>query len=240
MNILAIETTERIGSVAAMRDGQLLCQRDLTPTQRSAQSLAPAVKALWAEVGWQAADVDLLAVTVGPGSFTGLRIGVTTAKTLAFCCKAEIIGIDTLETIAAAAPPEVDRLEVAIDAQRNEVVVQSFHRGDDGWFVPSQDSARLVDIDIWLGNLQPGTAVSGPILKKLTGRLPKTATTLPPQQSRPTAANVARLAARHHAAGRRDDVFKLVPVYSRKSAAEEKCEQNLNSRTNARKSSDTQ
>ncbi len=225
MNILAIETTERIGGVAAMVDSELLCQRDLDPVQRSAQSLAPAVKALWAEVGWQPSDVDLLAVTVGPGSFTGLRIGVTTAKTLAFCCGAEILGIDTLETIAAAAPSDVERLEVAIDAQRNEVVMQTFHRGDDEWFVPDLEPARLIDIDDWLENLQPDTVISGPILKKLVDRLPKGVTALPPELCRPTAANVARLAARHYAAGRRDDVWKLVPVYSRKSAAEEKWEE---------------
>ncbi len=225
MNILAIETTERIGGVAAMRGGQLLCQRDLNPSQRSAQSLAPAVKALWAEVGWQAHDVDLVALTVGPGSFTGVRIGVTTAKTLAFCCEAEILGIDTLETIAAAAPPDIDRLEVAIDAQRNEVVMRKFHRGGDGWFVPDQEPARLIDIDVWLDNLQGGTIISGPILKKLADRLPKAVTALPPKLCRPTAANVARLAARHYAAGRRDDLWKLLPVYSRKSAAEEQWEE---------------
>ena len=225
MKILAIETTERIGGVAAMVGGELLCQRELDPSQRSAQSLAPAVKALWADVGWQAGDVDLVAVTVGPGSFTGVRIGVTTAKTLAFCCGAEILGIDTLETIAAAAPPDVERLEVAIDAQRNEVVVQKFHRGGNGWFMPDEDEARLIDIDVWLDNLQPGTVISGPILKKLAGRLPKSITVLPPELCRPTAANVARLAARQYAAGRRDDLWKLVPVYSRRSAAEEKWEE---------------
>lgn len=224
MNILAIETTERIGTVAAMRDGEILCERELEPTQRSAQSLAPAVKALWAEVGWQPSDVDLLAVTVGPGSFTGLRVGIATAKTLAYCCGAEILGIDTLETIAAAAPSDVDRLEVAIDAQRNEVVMQRFRRGEDGWFVADADDAasHLIDIDDWLDNLRPGSVLSGPILKKLAERLPEGVTALPPEQARPTAGNVARLAQRDYGAGRRDDVWKLVPVYSRQSAAEEK------------------
>ncbi|MBN2295400.1 MAG: tRNA (adenosine(37)-N6)-threonylcarbamoyltransferase complex dimerization subunit type 1 TsaB [Pirellulales bacterium] len=222
MNILAIETTERIGSVAAMSEGQLLCELGLDPSQRSAQSLAPAVKSLLSEVDWQPGNIDLVAVTVGPGSFTGLRVGIATAKTLAFCCEAEILGINTLEAIAAAAPSDVDQLEVVVDAQRNEVVVQKFRRGEDGWFTPEQDPARLVDIDDWLEGLAPGTVISGPILKRLANRLPQTVIPLPPEQSHPTAANIARLAARHHAAGRRDDVWKLVPVYSRQSAAEEK------------------
>ena len=237
MKILAIETTERIGTVAAMCDGVLVCHRDLDHDQRkrSAQSLAPGIKALWDEAGWRPADVDLVAVTIGPGSFTGLRIGVTTAKTLAFCLGAEILGIDTLETIAAAAPVDVERLTVAIDAQRNEAVVQSFQRDSDGWMTPTLDAdtglpkpAQLVDIDDWLKNLSPGavssgpTVLSGPILKKFSGRLPQGVSALAPELWRPTAASVARLAARHHAAGRRDDVWRLVPVYSRQSAAEEK------------------
>lgn len=235
MKILAIETTERIGTVAAMCDGTLMYRRELDHVQRSAQSLAPGIKALWAEAGWQPTDVDLVAVTVGPGSFTGVRIGVTTAKTLAFCCGAEILGIDTLETIAAAAPPDVERLTVAIDAQRNEVVMQSFRRDSDGWMTPALDAdggspkpAQLVDIDDWLKNLSPGasssgpTVLSGPILKKFSDRLPEGVIALAPELWRPTADNVARLAARHYTAGRRDDVWKLVPVYSRQSAAEEK------------------
>ena len=229
MKILAIETTERIGTLAAMCDGTIIRSRELDRSQRSAQSLAPGIKALWAEVGWKPADVDLVAVTLGPGSFTGLRIGVATAKTLAFCCEAEILGIDTLETIAAAAPAEVERITTIIDAQRNEVVMQSFRRGDDGWMAPVLDAsagkpvaAQLVDIDDWLKELPCGTIVSGPILKKFAADLPDGIEALPPELWRPTADNVARLAAHHAAAGRRDDVWKLVPVYSRHSAAEEK------------------
>ena len=229
MKILAIETTERIGTVAAMCDGAIVCRRDLDHAQRSAQSLAPGIKAIWDEAGWQPTDVDLVAVTIGPGSFTGLRIGVTTAKTLAFCLDAEILGIDTLETIAAAAPADVEHLTVAIDAQRNEVVVQSFQRDVDGWMAPTLDAdtgspkpAQLIDIDDWLENLSPDTVLSGPILKKFSDRLPQGISALAPELWRPTAEGVARLAARHYAAGRRDDVWRLVPVYSRQSAAEEK------------------
>ena len=229
MKILAIETTERIGTVAAMCDGTIVCRRELDHAQRSAQSLAPGIKALWDEAGWQPSDVDLVAVTIGPGSFTGVRIGVTTAKTLAFCLGAEILGIDTLETIAAAAPADVERLTVVIDAQRNEVVMKSFQRDGDGWMVPALDAdnaspmpARLVDIDDWLKGLPPDTVLSGPILKKLSGRLPQGVSALPAEFWRPTADNVARLADRHYAAGRRDDLWRLLPVYSRQSAAEEK------------------
>lgn len=220
MKILAIETTDPLGGVAAMCDGEIVAARDLDPAQRNAQSLAPAIKMLLADIAWRSSDVDLVAVSLGPGSFTGLRVGVTTAKTLAFTCGAEIMGVGTLETIAAAAPAGVERLTVAIDAQRNELVVQTFQMQQ------AASPFQLIDAELWLSTLAPGDFVAGPVLKKLLPLLPAGVTALPPDCWRATAANVARLAARDYALGRRDDLWKLLPIYSRKSAAEEKWEKN--------------
>ena len=132
MRILALETTEAVGTVAAMCDGKLLTELTLEPTLRSAQSLAPAMKALLERVGWHATDVDLVAVTVGPGSFTGLRVGVTAAKTFAYAAQADVLGLDTLEVIAAGVPEDIDLISTAVDAQRGDVVAALFTRGDDG------------------------------------------------------------------------------------------------------------
>ncbi len=224
MNILALETTERIGSVAAMSDGKLLLELNLDPRQQSAQSLAPGMRALLEKVGWRPADVDLVATTVGPGSFTGLRVGVTAAKSFAYSIQADILGVDTLEAIAARAPAHVQTLRVAVDAQRGQVVAGAFRRGEDGWFHPA-GSATLVDVDAWLDGLPAGACVTGPILRKVADRAPRHVTVLDPQYWAPTAGAVARLAARLHAAGQRDDVWTLVPRYSRRSAAEETWEQ---------------
>lgn len=221
MNILAIETTEPLGSVAALSDANLLCQLKLHPEKRSAQSLAPAVKGLLERVGWRPADVALVAVTAGPGSFTGLRVGVTTAKTLAYCVGAGILGIDTLEAIAEGAPADVERLSVAVDAQRGQVVAGWFHRGSDGFFAADEPS-RLMDAEAWLAGLAADVAVAGPVLEQLADRVPAHLRVLDRQFWHPTAAAVGRLAWRRHAAGFSDDVWSLVPRYSRPSAAEEK------------------
>ena len=122
MKILAIETTDPVGSVAAMTDGKLLLEIELNSQQRSAQSLAPAMKTLMDRVGWKPADMQLVALTIGPGSFTGLRVGLAMAKTFAYAVGAEIMGINTLETIAEAAPENVSALTAAIDAQRGDIV----------------------------------------------------------------------------------------------------------------------
>jgi len=104
------------------------------------------------------------------------------------------------------------------------VVARSFHRGPDGCFLPA-DTAALIDVDAWLQGLAPGAVVTGPVLRKLADRVPSGVMVLDQRYWSPTAGNVARLAARLYAAGRRDDIWSLVPHYSRRAAAEEKWEQ---------------
>jgi tRNA threonylcarbamoyladenosine biosynthesis protein TsaB len=222
MRILALETTDPAGGVAAMLDGNMLAELDLCQNQRSAQSLAPAMLELFNQVGWAPQAVQLVAVSVGPGSFTGLRVGVTAAKVFAYAVGANVLGIDTLEAIAAAAPSDVSELSVAMDAQRGELVVRPFARRADGWIEPT-DAQKLVDANAWLNQLPPGSVVTGPVLARLANRMPPHVRVLDPTCWRPRAAMVARLAAHHHSLGRRDDVWKLVPHYFRRSAAEEKC-----------------
>ena len=120
-------------------------------------------------------------------------------------------------------PAEIASLSALVDAQRGEVAAQPFRRGAEGWMEPAGPQ-ELLPIDAWLAGLTPGTAVAGPILEKLAHRLPNGVLVLDAQYWRPRAAGVARLASRLFAAGRCDDVWSLVPRYSRRSAAEEKRE----------------
>ncbi len=221
MRILALETTETIGGVAAACDGNLLAELQLNPRQRSAAALAPAMRELLKTVGWRPGDVQLVAVTVGPGSFTGLRVGVTTAKTFAYAVGAQVLGVDTLQVIAAGVPAETPVVSAAMDAQRGDVVAQRFCRNASGWIEPAGPQ-ELLAVDAWLAGLTPGTAAAGPILEKLSGRLPEGVSAVDAQYWHPRAAGVARLAAWLYAAGRRDDLWSLAPRYSRRSAAEEK------------------
>ncbi len=223
MRVLALETTERIGGVAALCEGKVLAELELNPKQRSAQSLAPTLRMLLEQVQWRSDEVDLVAVTIGPGSFTGLRIGVTATKVFAYAAGADVLGVDTLETIAAGAPEDVETINVAVDAQRGEVVARSFRRGKRGWFEPIT-VAELVAADAWLDALDSGAVITGPVLYKLADCVPDRVTVLDPRYWPPRASTVARIAAREYASGRRDDLWKLVPRYSRRSAAEEKWE----------------
>lgn len=221
MKILALETTEAIGTVATIEDGNLRCEHRLAPDQRSAQSLAPGIKNILQEVGWKPAEVQLVAVSVGPGSFTGVRVGVTTAKTFAYSVGAEVLGINTLEVIAVRAPAEAQVLTAAVDAQRGQVVACLFHRGEGDWW-KAVEPPQLLDAKTWLESLASGTVVTGPVLRKLADRVPAHVAVLPHEFWVPTAAAVGLLAARDYAHGKRDDVWSLAPHYSRPSAAEEK------------------
>lgn len=221
MRILALETTEKTGGAAALDDDKPLLHLDLDHSTRSAQSLAPAVSDLLEKVGWLPKDVELVAVAVGPGSFTGLRVGVTMAKVFAYAVGADVLGLGTLEVIAAAAPDDVAEVSVVMDALRGDVVAQSFARRPDGWFKPVGPQ-ELLAADTWLSRLAPGQVVTGPGLIKLSDRLPDGVVALPRNLWPPTALSIGRLASRYYQQGRRDDLWKLVPHYCRPSAAEEK------------------
>jgi len=202
----------------------LLAERVLDPETRSAQSLAPALNDLLESVGWRPREVQVVAVVVGPGSFTGLRVGVTTAKTFAYAVEADVVAVNTLETIAwqvsfDAAQPQV---HVAMDAQRGELYCGVFERL--AAEVRQQEALRIETSQAWLAALPAGCRASGPAMTTLAERLPAEVGLVEPAFWHPTAAAVALLAARRHAAGQRDDLWRLVPLYMRKSAAEEKRE----------------
>ena len=221
MRILALETTDKAGGVAALDGHNLLACIDLSPQERSAQALAPAIHSLWRDVGWEPGDTQLIAVAVGPGSFTGLRVGITTAKTLAYCLGCEVAGVHTLEVIASQSPAAVDRLHVWLDAQREQVFAATFSCRP-GERPVTIAAARILDNDAAAAGLSPGDFVSGPALRKLAAKVPPGVHVVDEEFWRPTATAIGQLALRRYEAGERDDLWKLAPLYLRQSAAEEK------------------
>ncbi len=171
------------------------------------------IRDLLARVAWQPADVDLVAVTVGPGSFTGLRIGVATAKAFAYAVGAEVLGIDTHEALALPCPPEVSRLHTVVDAQRPgrraPISARRLARSDRRKGLGTDRSGRLA------GKPPVRRSVTGPMLSRIASRIPANVHMLGGGTRRPRAGSVARLAYRQHRAGRRDDLWRLVPVYTR-------------------------
>jgi tRNA threonylcarbamoyladenosine biosynthesis protein TsaB len=126
MLVAALDTTTRLGSLAIVRDGHLLAARAGDGTRPHAARLPGDLLGLLAEQGLVLADVDVFAAAAGPGSFTGLRIGLAAAQGLAFASGKPVLGVSTFEALAAAvgadgAEPADAPLAIWLDAQRHEV-----------------------------------------------------------------------------------------------------------------------
>ena len=223
MRCLALETSSFSGSIAVVESGKTLAELYLSTTSRTAQSLAPGIKQCLDKAGWKASHLDLVAVSQGPGSFTGLRLGVVSAKTLAYVAKADLIGVSTLKVVAAQAPANSKPIVAVIDAQREQVFTATFTRSHQG-VLTCIAAPVLMEIGPWCRRLEPSVAVSGPGLGKLVEQVPPQVQIVDSQHWNPRASTVASLAVHDYEQGEQDDIWQLVPEYLRKSAAEEKAD----------------
>ena len=215
---LVLETSGRVGQVGVARAGVLLAERRLDEARRHARDLAPAVAELLAEQGWSAQDLAGVIVSRGPGSYTGLRVGIMSAKTLAYAAGCDLVAVDTFAVIAAQTPPEAERVDVLANAQQDKLYVQSFVRQEGGW--QASTPLSIVPAATWLMNRSRDAWVSGPglalVADRLSGECRRVADALPGLPS------LLRLGMQRHELGERDDIWKVEPLYARASSAEEK------------------
>jgi tRNA threonylcarbamoyladenosine biosynthesis protein TsaB len=226
---LALETSGRVGSVALAVDGQAVASDTFDYGLSNAARLLPIIDALCRGRGWQANDLREIYVSIGPGSFTGLRIGATLVKTLAFATGAVIAAVPTLLVLASNAPAEVRDLIVLLDAKRGMIFTARFHREAGGEW-EAAEGAHLDTLSAILGRAR--AQVSGPIY--LTGdgldfhrqeiggggeihELPRELWT-------GHAGVVARLGRQMLGRGEATAADRLVPVYVRRPEAEEKAD----------------
>ncbi len=222
MIVLGVETSGRVGSIALRRGGRCVEERFLPELgRRHAQSLVPEVVAFLRRHDLSPAAVEGVAVSVGPGSFTGLRIGVTFAKCLAYAAGAKLAAVETFAAIAENTPGERD-VAVVADAQRGGWIVGRYRRND-----VICRFVRVGELGVslvpWDG-LAPNTLLTGGVSDRLLAALPIAVALGPPSLREARASVVARLGEEALRAGRIEDPARLEPVYVRKSGAEEKRE----------------
>ena len=123
--ILALDTSSRAGSLAIVRNGEVVAERSGDPSRTHAERLPLAFADVCRTAGIQLRDVDLFAVAAGPGSFTGLRVGIAAIQGLAFALDRRVVAVSSLEAVAAAAPGAA-LIGAWVDAQRGEVFAQLF------------------------------------------------------------------------------------------------------------------
>ena len=146
MRVLALDTTTRAGSVALVDGDSVIDERDGDASRTHAERLPAEILAILAAHDRTIADVDLFAVASGPGSFTGLRIGIATIQGLAFVGGRRIVAVPALDALAQLASREVqpgDAVGAWMDAHRRDVFAALFRAGDAALFAPE----RLVPLD---------------------------------------------------------------------------------------------
>jgi tRNA threonylcarbamoyladenosine biosynthesis protein TsaB len=131
--LLAFDTAGTSCSAAIWRDGAVRARRFEPMSRGQSERLVPMIQAVMAEAGVAYPALDAIAVTRGPGGFTGVRIGLATARALALACARPVIGISNFEAVAAAVPRNAQgdaragrSLAVVIDAKRSDLYVQAF------------------------------------------------------------------------------------------------------------------
>ncbi len=154
--ILMIETSTECCSVALADGTQILASRvNETPRQHAAQ-LVPYIQEVLKESGVSADALDAVAVSEGPGSYTGLRVGVSTAKGICFGAGVPLIGIDTLEILARQAEGRHDRIIAMLDARRMEVYAAPF---DGACHKLGDTRAVILDASSYREELDAGTVL---------------------------------------------------------------------------------
>jgi tRNA threonylcarbamoyladenosine biosynthesis protein TsaB len=217
MLILAIDTSTEQGSLALVKGDRVLGEHPLATPGTYLQHLLPGVTALLAGVGCTFGDVDALAVSRGPGNFTGLRIGLATAQGLAWSRNLPLAAVSTLEILAAQVPCQPWPVVVLMDAKRREVYLGRY-RCSESRPQPLREPVRL-PLDAVAGELAPPLILTGPGLtvyeEVLRDRLDPEIQLAPPEQRYPQAATLARLALPLLSAGRTVPPHRLTPAYLR-------------------------
>ena len=230
MKIIAIDASGIAGSVAYMKDGQLVGEYYICHKLTHSETIMPMLEHLKDLIGIELDEVDAIAVTSGPGSFTGLRIGVATAKAMALALQVPVIGVPTLDVIAHNMVYTDKLICPIMDARRNQVYTSLYkwnkevleriadHNALDMGELLQNLNDREEDI-IFIGD---GIEVfKGQILDTLGERAKFAPSFLKMQR----ASTLGHIACEEYAKGNTVDADLFAPIYLRKSQAERELEE---------------
>ena len=144
MKVLAFDTSSKALSLAILEDKQVLAETTINIKKNHSITLMPAIDFLMASLDWTPKDLDRIVVAEGPGSYTGLRIAVATAKTLAHTLNIELVGVSSL---LALVPEQVEGLVIPVmDARRNNVYAGFYQSGQAVWPEAHLPLAEVLEI----------------------------------------------------------------------------------------------
>ena len=229
MNILSADTSTDVLSIALSTDNSYE-ERLVKGRFSHSEDLLAEIESLLSRAGIGMADLDLLAVTKGPGSFTGLRIGMASMKGISSALSVPLVSIPTLDAIAEAASTYPGAILPAIDARKHRFYI-SLHKGG-RTIVPDRDG-NAEDIIPFIRDEDLPVLITGPDAAAFSERIaeadPSIRTIIDPEAPRNISRALQRLAAARLASHGPDDIGEG-PVYIRRSDAEEALEKRMKER----------
>ena len=167
MLTLGIETSSACGSVAVVKDGKTLAKKVFTRTLGHSDRLIPACDAVLRKANVKLADLDGVAVGTGPGSYTGLRVGIAAAKGLALLSGIPVVGVPSFDALVAAHQAKIKSpLFFAVsDAKRGEYYLGAYEKGKQGHI--RRKNIELIPVDELKPKIKKGVTVGGPDWNKM-------------------------------------------------------------------------
>ena len=213
MRVLGIESSGTRGGIALLESGQVRGTRLFEKGMVHGREIAPSIRSLLDEARWSPDAIDLIACDLGPGSYTGLRVGLAAAKGLALALARPIIGVASLDAMADAARDQARVLCPAIDAKWEQIYGAVY-----------EDGRRTTDYlaekpDAFAARVPKGAFVFGDALDAYGG-LFRDVTRGPRELWDPRPERVAALGQRAYEEGTRHDAATLAPLYLRPTEAE--------------------
>jgi tRNA threonylcarbamoyladenosine biosynthesis protein TsaB len=221
---LLIETSGRVGKLGLARGGAVARAAELDATRRHARDLAATVGALLEAEALRPADVTGVMVSVGPGSYTGLRVGVMSAKAFAYATGCRLVAIPTFAAIVLQAPAAARHVWVIADALQGQIYLQRFTRSAESEPWAAADELRIDRAGECLNGVGADVWVTGPGVNVYADRLPQGCRVIPEADREPRVESLFR-AGRGIAPLSRAELFALEPLYLRGSSAEEKAKE---------------
>jgi tRNA threonylcarbamoyladenosine biosynthesis protein TsaB len=225
MKVLGIDTSTSCGSVGLIDDESIISEYLLNIPVTHSERLLGAIELILKEARFAIGDLDGWALSLGPGSFTGLRIGVSTAKGLAFATQKPVAGVSTLDVLAHQISPTPYLICPILDARKGEVYT-AFYRYEEGNDLKRQSAYQAIKPEELIKKIQERTIFIGDGVRTygeyLRNSLASLAISPPPPLNLPHGSVVAKLGLEILRKGECLDLATFTPLYVRPSEAEMK------------------
>lgn len=219
-NWLILETSGGVARVGLARAGEVVRKAELDSGRRHARELVPAIDAMLKAESLRPAELTGVMAARGPGSYTGLRVGLATVKALAYAVGCQFRAVDTFAAIAQQSPADAHLVWVIADALQGQVYAQEFARRHENW-LPA-NALRILPVGEFAASLAPGNLVSGPGVAVYDGQIPQANPRVPESDREARVESVFAVGLRLIQPLTGEELFALEPLYLRGSSAEEK------------------